>query len=202
MVTAISVGHGKAAVFEHHAHPGDAAAAFFVHGAGPGGDPADDGHPVRNAFAHQIDCRARPCQPAQRIAGNCIIERPARRGIGTHGHGIGHPRQSPARQITQRDREVAAIGRDRHRSRRALTIDANRIRPQSQPLGRRIGQRYRAFDPRRIGVADGQGVENDITRRSVDARRGLGQREIKARPVDRDIDFERDRIVEHEGIAE
>ena len=194
MIAAVGIGYRIAAVFHHHAHAGDARARIvqiLEPGTWTGRDAPDDGQAVGDGFAFDVDCGACPRSTAERIDRERIVQRTARCCIGAHGHGIGYPAGCTAGNIAQRDRQHAAIGRDGDAVGGLLAVDADRVGAKPQLRRWRVGQDDRALHPARVGIASRNRVEHDIAGHHALARCRLGQTDLEAGPVERDVDLYR-----------
>ena len=186
VIAAIGVGDRKAAVFQHHAHAGNAAPARFHH-ARTFGDPPDQGHPVPHRFAFDRQHCAGHAALAAQIGRLGAVERIAFGRIRAHGHRIGDPVSRACCQFGEANGQGAAISRDGDEARRGLTIDPHGIRAQPQPPRRRIHHHHITLGPRGIGIANLDRVEHAVAGHGVGARHGLAQSHRHIGPVNRNI---------------
>ena len=109
VIASVSIGDRKAAVFEHHPHPGNRIMQSIC-AAATIGDPADNCHAGGQILSLDPHGCARGGAAACGIGGGRLVDSDASRGVWADRHRIGDRAALPGRNITQSQRQSAAIG--------------------------------------------------------------------------------------------
>ena len=201
VIATVTIGHREAAIFHHDPNTGNTH-AVVMNGATTCSDTTDDGHATGNSVTFNFDRGPGKCGPPQRIRCFSTVHRLSRTGVRAYDHGISDPSCPPTGDVAKQNFHPRSVRSDLNRIRRRRAIDPDGVRTQAQPARWLVYQHNVALYARGIGIACGDRVENRIAWLNTLARSCLGQRDIQARPVERDIDLDRRRIGQRQVPAE
>ena len=189
VIASVLVGDRIAAVFQHHAHPGNAVARSIAH-ASLIGNPPDKRHVVGQHVGHDLHHRMRRRGQSHRICNRCGVWRLSCRSILVNCGGIGDHVLRCGCHRAQVDRQHPPVGGELHLVGQRRAIDPHRLGADAQLPRRFVDHHHIALD---IGfrIADGQRVEHHIALLRGGATGGLGDRRCGAGLVHRHIDAHR-----------